>query len=166
MVQHVTHAALPTLALVCCLQDYVALQCTHLNSVKNCTSALHRSVRLVYISKSQLPLPDLAGCKPGHGGAECQQCSSNTWSAGWAANNRTGHCKACAEGTEAPAGSTSKAACVAGVVRAASKACVPGREFANNWVLSVHVKMCYCVWHLLKIRRSSHRGPLWLLSSC
>lgn len=52
-------------------------------------------------------------CKPGHGGAECQQCSSNTWSAGWAANNRTGHCKACAEGTEAPAGSTSKAACVA-----------------------------------------------------
>ncbi|WIA12653.1 hypothetical protein OEZ85_006303 [Tetradesmus obliquus] len=55
-----------------------------------------------------------ARCKPGRAGAKCLQCGENSWAAGWAAsNNKNLQCRTCTEGTEAPAGSTSKAACQA-----------------------------------------------------
>uniref|UniRef100_A0A383V807 EGF-like domain-containing protein n=1 Tax=Tetradesmus obliquus TaxID=3088 RepID=A0A383V807_TETOB len=55
-----------------------------------------------------------ARCKPGRAGAKCLQCGKNSWAAGWAAsNNKNLQCRPCSEGTEAPAGSTSKAACQA-----------------------------------------------------
>lgn len=58
-----------------------------------------------------------AGCKPGRAGAKCLQCGENSWAAGWAAsNNKNLQCRPCTEGTEAPAGSTSKAACQAGAL--------------------------------------------------